>query len=79
MKIDNNIDENDIWIKSMKRYHRYTDCRGIGCDQSTKDHQIRYAKQLLEKWFVIYNTWFGIKRKISSIEELVMMMDLIGI
>ena len=78
MKIDNNIDENDIWVKSMKRYHRYTDCRGIGCDQSMKDYQIMHAKKLLEKWFVVHDTWFGIKRKISSIEEFNMIADLMG-
>lgn len=78
MKNDNNIDENDIWVRSMKRYHRYTDCKYIGCYQSIKDHQIRYAKQLLEKWFVVCDTWFGVKMKINSIEEFNLIADLMG-
>lgn len=32
MKIDNNIDENDIWVKSMKRYDSVTSIGSFSFD-----------------------------------------------
>ena len=44
MKIDNNIDENDIWVKSMKRYHRYSFTKGKlindGFDKNKTEREI---------------------------------------
>ena len=85
MKNDNNIDENDIWFKSMERYHRYMDHiymhrRLINPQlyKSGRDYQLKHAEQLFKEWFIIFDYWFGLKRKISSIEEFNMIADLMG-
>lgn len=83
MNLDNDIDENNIWVKSMKRYHKYIDeFYGIKYDDYEESkqniYQLRNAKRLMQKWFKECNNWFGVKIKINSIEDFNMIADLIG-
>ena len=78
MDIDNDIDENDIWFKSMERYHRYMDHINPNLYQSGMDYRLKHAEQLFKKWFLMFDYWFGIKMKISSIEEFNIIADLMG-
>ena len=56
MKNDNNIDENDIWFKSMERYHRYMDhiyrhrrLINTKLSRSGMDYQLKHAEQLFKE------------------------------
>lgn len=77
------IDKNNIYVKSIKRYHKYLDEHyGIRyIETSSDDHnryQLEHAEKLMKQWFEIYDEWFGIKIKINSIEEFNMIADLMG-
>ena len=63
----------DIWIIYMHR-------RLINPQlyKSGRDYQLKNAEQLFKEWFLIFDYWFGLKRKISSIEEFNMIADLMG-
>ena len=63
----------DIWIIYMHR-------RLINPQlyKSGRDYQLKHAEQLFKEWFLIFDYWFGIKRKISSIEEFNIIADLMG-
>lgn len=77
------IDKNNIYVKSIKRYHKYLDEQyGILYNETTSDddnrYQLEHAETLMKQWFEIYDDWFGVKMKINSIEEFNMIADLMG-
>lgn len=73
----------DIWVKSMKRYHKYIDEKyGIEYNEKASaeanKYQLENAKKIMNIWFKVYSEWFGVNRKINSIEEFNMIADLMG-
>lgn len=61
----------------MIRYLKYT--RGQKHDICLDDrYLINNAKYVFQNWFVDLTSWFGLNRRISSLEELIITMDLIG-
>ena len=65
----------DIWIIYIYMHRRLINPQLY---KSGRDYQLKHAEQLFKEWFIIFDYWFGLKRKISSIEEFNMIADLMG-